>query len=634
MTSVAYIPRYKNYTESYYGGVNYKSYQKYDYNRNVRETFPVRSGNNERQQNAFNTRNTQTYQTNYQPHQSYQTPHQPEPKAPPQTEQFRSRGLGLSSPASRGGVRGRAGSREITATKEFEDRATAILAEMRRQRRSMKLETACSVSSAVRSSGRKGGWRETINAVPSGQAEDQQDNGQAGHHRQSYLAQKRSSVSEFVGKVIRKLSLTKSEDQSEGEKPRLITNPLDFILMKEEYLKKNPPAPLEPKKPSEQPSGDQTMANMMDSLKKMVKKINPKREFPADKVESVKGEEPRVVGGKWQSERDQFEERMMKYRGANITPFNAHSTRWNSGNDQQQFRQRIQSKVLSSVHQATSKKIGDFFQSCDAISESELKSHNISPSQLTKEFLLPVQTITLVLESFQYTKSEFNFNDLIAHFNKQDKGKRKPCHAKVYIHGLNDPKSERFCYAVLTRSDAMWETVRPINVAVKKKTELFAPQLRGRASVTVVGLSVASITSPGTSGTTAPYSQERWEHLRGCALFSCVGRSSLVEHRAKVRRVLVVSLPAMVILRHEEDNRINQQNFSLCDRVPQSQLVQVNPHQSFFISNYIFFILESFIFPNVNNQPDQFPPPRQLPPPGGGHHSHQVSQDKEGSQQV
>ena len=572
MTSVAYsIPRYSNYSESFYGSVNYKSYQKYDYNkgsldynRNSRETFPVRSSHNEREQNAFNTRHSSTYQ----------------PQSLP----------GL--PPARGGVRGRLGSREITSTKEFEDRATAILAEMRRQRRSMKLETACSASSSVRSGGRRGGWRETIKAAAgqTGQAEEQEETGQAGQQRQSYLAQKRSSVSEFVGKVIRKLSLTKSEEQSEADKPRSITNPLDFILMKEEYLKKNPPAPVEPKKPSEQPSGEQTMANMMDSLKKMVKKINPKREFPADKPEPLKGEEPRVVGGKWRSERAQFDERMVKYRGANITPFNAHSTRWNSGNDQQQFRQRIQSRVLSCLHQATSKKIGDFFQCCDSISEWDVKSHSISPSQLTKEFLLPVQTETLVLESFQFKKSELNFNDLIAHFSKQDKGKRKPFHAKVYIHGLNDPKSERFCYAVLTRSDAMWETVRPINVAVKKKTELFAPKLRGRASVTVGCLNVVSITSPGTSGTTAPCSQHRWEQLRGCALFSTVGRSSLVEHRAVVRRVLVVSLPAMVILRHEEDSKLSQQSFSLCDRVPQSQLVQVTTSRqaAWVISIFIF----------------------------------------------
>ena len=75
MTSVAYsIPRYSNYSESFYGSVNYKSYQKYDYNkgsldynRNSRETFPVRSSHNEREQNAFNTRHSSTYQPQSQP---------------------------------------------------------------------------------------------------------------------------------------------------------------------------------------------------------------------------------------------------------------------------------------------------------------------------------------------------------------------------------------------------------------------------------------------------------------------------------------------------------------------------------------------------------------------------------------
>ena len=53
---------------------------------------------------------------------------------------------------SRGLTRGvtrdnRRASREITSTKEFEDRATSILADMRRQRRSLKLESATSVQS-------------------------------------------------------------------------------------------------------------------------------------------------------------------------------------------------------------------------------------------------------------------------------------------------------------------------------------------------------------------------------------------------------------------------------------------------------------------------------------------------------
>lgn len=54
------------------------------------------------------------------------------------------------TPLSRGGFTGtrdnRRASREITSTKEFEDRATNILAEMRKQRRSLKLESASSVS--------------------------------------------------------------------------------------------------------------------------------------------------------------------------------------------------------------------------------------------------------------------------------------------------------------------------------------------------------------------------------------------------------------------------------------------------------------------------------------------------------
>ena len=53
--------------------------------------------------------------------------------------QSRPRGPGTRGPQRRA-------SREVTSTKEFEDRATSILAEMRRQRRSLKLENASSVS--------------------------------------------------------------------------------------------------------------------------------------------------------------------------------------------------------------------------------------------------------------------------------------------------------------------------------------------------------------------------------------------------------------------------------------------------------------------------------------------------------
>ena len=63
----------------------------------------------------------------------------------------------------------------------------------------------------------------------------------------------------------------------------------------------------------------------MDSLKKMVKKINPKREFPGE----TKPEDSSLVNFRKQSEMRMalFDERMKKYAGASITPFNSHSAR-------------------------------------------------------------------------------------------------------------------------------------------------------------------------------------------------------------------------------------------------------------------------------------------------------------------
>ena len=61
----------------------------------------------------------------------------------------------------------------------------------------------------------------------------------------SYLTQKRNSISDYVGKVIRKLSSAKQESAEKEVMaplhPTQFTNPLDFILMKEDFIKKNPP---------------------------------------------------------------------------------------------------------------------------------------------------------------------------------------------------------------------------------------------------------------------------------------------------------------------------------------------------------------------------------------------------------
>ena len=81
-------------------------------------------------------------------------------------------------------------------------------------------------------------------------------------------------------------SKAKKNENSCGEKLKnKFSNPLDFILMKEEFVKKNPP----PKKSfvkersvESDSEGGMCMASVMKSLKKIVKAINPKREFCTD----------------------------------------------------------------------------------------------------------------------------------------------------------------------------------------------------------------------------------------------------------------------------------------------------------------------------------------------------------------
>ena len=109
--------------------------------------------------------------------------------------------------------------------------------------------------------------------------------------------------------ILSQLSLIRSDDAPEVETKQHFSNPLDFILMKEEYLKKNPPStnPL-----SDQAAGD-SMASVMDSLKKMVKKINPKREFPNENKDH---DEAKLRSMKRLSDlqMSQYEERMKKYQ--------------------------------------------------------------------------------------------------------------------------------------------------------------------------------------------------------------------------------------------------------------------------------------------------------------------------------
>ena len=459
-------------------------------------------------------------------------------------------------------------SREITSTKEFEDRATTILTEIRRQRRTIKLESVS--SSGVTSGTRSGGWREAMrNSEAMERDHAKPSPSVASSPKPSYLSQKRNSISEFVGKVIRKLSIgSKGEDCQENDKPHLVptqfNNPLDFILMKEEFMKKNPPSPTvkAPAVPANSPE------SIMDSLKKMVKKINPKREFAGDKKEET-------VSIKRQSDwrNAQFDERMKVYAGASITPFNSHSSRWNSPGDNKMVRERIQSKVLSSVNQAQQARVNILFLSCDSFEAEQDVSVRVYPVRHWKMSALANTFIPLVLHTIEYRRTEkVDMSDIIAQFNKTEKGRKKVCHAKMLVHGLNDPKGEKYCWPLMSRSQYTWQTVKPFNVAVKMKTELFAPKSRSRATVSIDTLTCAVVTCPGTRGSTE--SVQRGDHDRGCALFSCVGPASNVcNAQARHVRPLVLNLPFMSLL--DTDTEVNHQVFSKCDRVPQSQLVQV-----------------------------------------------------------
>ena len=241
------------------------------------------------------------------------------------------------------------------------------------------------------------------------------------------------------------------------------------------------------------------------------------------------------------------------------------------------MRERIQTKVLSSIHQSQNVRINVFYQSCDILEAGADMTVRIYPVRHWKETWLVHTFVPLVLHTVEYRRNEkIDMSDIIAQFNKTEKGRKKFCHAKTVIHGLNDAKGERHSFALIIRNNAAIETVRPFNVAVKKKTELFAPKTRMRASVSIDTLTCAVTTCPGTCGSTVHCDRQRWDQDRGCALFGCVGPGTDVTCRPRVVRHVVLNLPIMAIIDTDTEQRDKQQQvFVKCDRVPQSQLVQV-----------------------------------------------------------
>ena len=59
----------------------------------------------------------------------------------------------------------------------------------------------------------------------------------------------------------------------------------------------------------------------------------------------------------------------------------------------------------------------------------------------------------------------------------------------------------------------------------------------------IEGLSVATITSRGASGTTAYCEQHKWDSMKGCALFSVVGESKNNFPMGKENKLLVINMP-------------------------------------------------------------------------------------------
>ena len=486
------------------------------------------------------------------------------------------------------------------------------------------------------------GWRDKLNRSDSlkGGDEEKEETQVAATGEGYQGGAKRNSITQLAGKIKRKLSSGKADvgkgwekaeegnswrkkdatSESSGaksvESPSVtIYNPLDFILMKEDFLRKNPSAV--PKKSFrrdrsvESDCGETSMASVMDSLKKIVKAINPKREFPSDiarrereekaKAEAAAAEKARLREEILEKARpntwthgytSSWEVRMRKYQmGANMPTYNKYASRWNSMQDlriepeckvvdKKAVRERIQHKVLSSVHQAQQDKIDEIFVEGDIIDFSIRGFQKLKPVSYKSPRMTFQQEAKMVLECVEYRKRELV--DIIAHFSKDgEQKKRKSCHVKPVLHGVEKggKSSEASSFALVVRTDAPWETVKPFNVAVKKKTELFdapkTPLAPGRAKVLYEpALMVAVTTSPGTCGTTAYCEQHKWDNLKACALFSIVGAAVTAHPTAAETRRIVVSLPISASLQDDE-GKSGDQIFHKCERKTQADLIQV-----------------------------------------------------------
>ena len=171
--------------------------------------------------------------------------------------------------------------KSIASTKEFEDTATEILNQMRKQRRTLQMEYVSKVS-VSQTKKPTSGWRDRISSRTT------TDKALAGGVSvQTAAVGPRAQASTAHSKSNKVEAAKKEEPKHPVAK---FSNPLDFILMKEEYVKKNPPTKKSfvRQRSVESDSEEMSMESVMKSLKKIVKAINPKREFSQDKEERVK----------------------------------------------------------------------------------------------------------------------------------------------------------------------------------------------------------------------------------------------------------------------------------------------------------------------------------------------------------
>ena len=438
----------------------------------------------------------------------------------------------------------------VAGSAEFEDTATEILHQMRKQRRSLQMEYVAKVSVPAATKKVTTGWRDRIGSGPV-----------KGGQLHCVPSTNVTNSPDTVSTVTKPAPNLVVNDEPKDQTPTLpkFTNPLEFILMREEYVKKNPPAKkifFRGRSVESDSEGEMSMESVMKSLKKIVKAINPKREFPQDKQEKERQEKTRVeqMEVERRKRRDEllnkskanrhsiiWDERMRKYHGANIVPFNSHAARWNSCHDlleeqriidKKAVRERIKNRVLSSVNQALENKTDEIFSYCESKEFNIRGKLKITPTKYKLSRHTTEQELITVYECVGFRKRELP--DIIAHFsNDKEKTKKKStAHVKQSLHGVTDSKTDRYLFAVITRTNDLWETVKPINVAVKIKTELFAPKsnpiVKVRAKVSFEMFSVAITRCEGTSGSTSHCEQHKWDALKGCALFSIVGEQIII----------------------------------------------------------------------------------------------------------